>query len=81
MIVRVVPAHGHRWRDDLAGVQRPPIVDGDDGRTFLLSYSTTYGQSVCIWPGTTLKTTEYVNEDAPDFAALKALFGICMTAS
>jgi len=52
--------------------QRVMIVDGDDGRTYVIA-RTMHNQMVVI-PGT-LKTTEYFYEGTPEHAMIKELLG------
>jgi hypothetical protein len=48
------------------------IVDGDDGRTYIIA-RTEHNQAVVI-PGT-LKTTEYFYEGSPEYDMIRALLG------
>jgi hypothetical protein len=52
--------------------QKVMIVDGDDGRTYIIA-RTEHNQAVVI-PGT-LKTTEYFYEGSPEYDMIRALLG------
>ena len=42
------------------------IVGGDDGKTWLLSYGTTYGPSIEVWYSDVQHTAAYLTPDAGD---------------